>query len=128
MARKAINFVVAIIPLVFVGLAPETSYAECRVNHFKIRIGEVRTANWTVTNGGVCIAHFKLANTSRYTSLTISSKPSHGFAGRDGVDGIAYRPDPGFKGGDAFAFSVEGHGKGKPGEGTAVVQVFVRVE
>jgi hypothetical protein len=101
------------------GIAPPS----CQVNQFKIRIGETNTANWTVVNGGVCIAHFKLAETSHYNSLTISSEPAHGFAGANGVNGITYRPEPGFKGTDAFAFRVEGHSKGKPGEGTGVVRV-----
>src|ERR1700722_4200254 len=106
------------------GVAPPS----CQIDPFKIRIGETNTTNWKITNGSVCIAHFKLAETSRYNSVTISSRPAHGIAEADGVTGVTYRPDPGSKGKDAFAFSVEGYFKGKkrkPEEGTGVVRVFV---
>jgi hypothetical protein len=48
-------------------------------------------------------------------------------AGSAGVDSIAYRPEPGFKGSDAFVVR-EGHGKGKPGDGIATVRIYVQVE
>ena len=112
----------------FVGALPTGSQAACKIQHYIIRIGQTTTANWTSTDGSVCISNFKLAKTSRYSSLSIASKPSHGWAGRSGVDSLAYRPDPGFKGEDAFIVDVQGHGKGKPGEGTAVIRVYVRVE
>ncbi len=104
------------------GVAPPS----CQIDPFKIRIGETNTANWKITNGGVCVAHFKLAETSHYNSVKISSGPAHGIAEADGVTDLTYRPDPGFKGKDAFAVSVEGYFKGKKGRpeaGTGVVRV-----
>jgi hypothetical protein len=109
------------------GIAPPS----CQVNQFKIRIDETNTANWTVINGGVCVVHFNLAETSHYNSLTISPKPAHGIAEAHGVTAVTYRSEQGFKGEDTFAFSIEGYFKGKngkPGEGTGVVRVFIRAE
>jgi hypothetical protein len=109
------------------GVAPPS----CQIGSFKMRVGETNTANWAITNGGFCVARFKLAATSHFNSVTISSRPAHGIAEADGVAGVTYRPDQGFKGEDSFAFSVEGYFKGKkekPGDGTGVVRVFIRVE
>ena|ERR1700719_3165246 len=100
--------------------------AGCYIQHYDIRIGQTTTAYWT-TDGSPCVSNFRLAPTSRYSSLTIVSKPSHGFAGRSGVDSIAYRPNAGFKGDDTFTIRIEGHGKGAPGEGIAFVQVHIRI-
>jgi hypothetical protein len=117
-----------VVTLLLVGLFSREGYANCKIEHYIIRIGEITTANWTITNGSACVSNFKLAKTSKYSSVGISSKPSHGIAGSAGVDSIAYRPEPGFKGSDAFVVRVEGHGKGKPGEGIATVRIYVQVE
>jgi hypothetical protein len=122
-----LRLVAAGFAVVIVAFSPREAQAVCKIGHYIIRIGETTSANWT-TDGSPCVSNFKLAKTSKFSSLRIASKPSHGFAGRSGVDSIAYRADPGFKGTDAFVISIEGHGKGKPGEGTAIVRVYVRVE
>ena len=100
--------------------------AGCQIYHYDIKIGQTTSAYWT-TDGSPCISTFRLRSTSKYKSLTITSRPSHGFAGRSGVDSIAYRPSPGFKGEDTFTIRVQGRGNDLPTDGTAFVQVRVRV-
>ena len=124
--RANSNLAVGAVALAAFLLGSGAADAGCQIQHYRIRIGETTTAYWT-TDGSPCVSNFRLAPTSRYRSLTIDSKPSHGFAGRSGVDSIAYRPNPGFKGDDIFTVRIEGHGKGAPGEGTAFVQIHVHV-
>jgi hypothetical protein len=61
-------------------------------------------STWHTTGGSPC------ASTSRHPEhiekIEIDMKPKHGIAGKNGSFGVAYKPNPGFKGSDSFSYAV----------------------
>jgi hypothetical protein len=49
--------------------------------------------------------------------IEIVSRPQHGIAGRSGPYGVAYKPNAGFHGTDAFAYDVISNSNYREGAG-----------
>jgi hypothetical protein len=58
--------------------------------------------------------------------ITIDAPPGRGTLTSRGRSGVVYRPDPGFKGADSFAFSL--HGRPNATSGAAVVHVRATID
>jgi hypothetical protein len=59
-------------------------------------------------------------------SFQIESPPAHGEVVARGRTGVVYLPQPGFKGDDAFAFSIEGSSEISTGKSVVRVNAAVR--
>lgn len=65
-------------------------------------------------------------NPQYIASIEIENKPAHGLAGRNGPFGVAYQPNPGFKGIDDFTYKVTSNSEYRKGPGWTA-RVHVRI-
>jgi hypothetical protein len=66
------------------------------------------------------------STTAQIDMMTITLSPQHGTAKPRGRTGVIYRPAPGFRGEDAFAYVRQG--ASSQYRGSSLVRVNVRVE
>jgi len=79
---------------------------------------------WTITDGSSCSSSSN--RPQHIQDIEVVTKPKFGIAGRDGPNGVAYQPNPGFKGEDAFSYKVTSNADYRKGAGlTALVHVKV---
>ena len=100
--------------------------ARCERSHIPWRYGQQVSSVWR-TDGAVCT---DVPNEHQYiAAIQITERPKHGVLGKAGLFGLAYKPDPGFKGTDtlSFAFVSNNTWHGGPGQ-VANVSITVIVE
>jgi hypothetical protein len=102
------------------------AFARCERSHIPWRYGQSVSSTWR-TDGDVCT---DVPNEHQYiAAIQITERPKHGVLGKAGLFGLAYKPDPGFRGTDtlSFAFVSNGTWRGGPGQ-VANVSITVIVE
>ena len=107
-------------------LASAPALARCERSHIPWRYGESVSSVWT-TDGAVCQ---DVPNEHQYiAAIRITQRPKHGVLGKAGLFGLAYKPDPGFKGTDTLAFAFVSNSTWRGGAGLiANVSITVVVQ
>jgi hypothetical protein len=79
------------------------------------QFGETFSSTWHITGGSSC------KTTSRHpeviAAIEITARPRNGIAGKDGLFGVAYKPNEGFKGSDTFSYAVTSNASHHGGAG-----------
>jgi hypothetical protein len=111
--------------LIYIALClPDIAYAKCSHPPIPWGYGRSITTAWHITDGSICVTTSSFPE--HIARIDIVSKPKHGIAGKSGPLAVAYKPNPGFKGGDAFSYDVTSNSNWKRGAGwVAHVTVFV---
>jgi hypothetical protein len=108
-------------------LAISTANAACHHQHMPWRFDQSFSSTWRTDNRSVCTS--TNYHPEYIAKIEIVSKPQHGIAGKNGPYGIAYKPEPGFHGSDAFTYAVTSSSNWRGGAGhVAHVTVFVIVD
>jgi hypothetical protein len=106
---------------------PAMASAKCAHPPIPWKFGGSISSSWRSTDGSVCVSTSNHPN--HIASIEITSKPSNGVAGKNGPFGVAYKPNPGFRGSDAFSYAVTSNAQYRKGAGmVAHVTVYVSVE
>jgi hypothetical protein len=103
--------------------------AACHTDHFNFFYGSDASATMHVSSGGRCTINLVLGHTGSIKSIAVTEQAKHGSASYNGgiaYPEIAYHSSPGYKGDDAFAFSVDGEGIHRSGLSTIRVSVDVK--
>ncbi len=100
--------------------------AACEVTPFRFLPGSDSDVVLTVTAGSRCNVTIRAAARTSFNSNKISSPPANGLARTNGTAGASYQPRAGFKGSDAFAFTVCYTSLGRPGCSTLRVRVTIQ--
>jgi hypothetical protein len=98
---------------------------ECRPTPVPLGFGTEIEGRILVSAGVPCPLSLRLGS-ARVDSLNVAVPPSHGVVTPRGRTGLVYRPFRGFRGEDAFSFSL--HGRSSQSSGEAVVRVRVTVQ
>ena len=98
---------------------------DCRVEPIPLALGRQSDVPIALSANTPCAILIK-AGSAVLDDITIDAPPRHGTLALRGRTGVVYRPGPGFKGRDAFAFSL--HGRSSAAPGTAAIQVRAVVE
>lgn len=108
-------------------LAISTADAACHHPPMPWHFDQSFSSTWRTDDQSVCTStNYHPENIAR---IEIVSRPHHGIAGKNGPYGVAYKPEPGFHGSDAFTYVVTSSGNWRGGAGhVANVTVFVIVE
>ena len=118
-------FVTAALLALLVG---PVSSAEARCRHPPVawKFGQTVSSLWSTDEEAVCISRNLYPD--QIEKIQIVSKPQHGTAGAAGGDSVAYKPNWGYRGSDAFTYIVISNGNTEKGAGrVARVNVFVEV-
>ena len=110
-------------------LSVTPSRAACHVDHFDFFYGSDASATMHASSGGRCTIKINLGHTGSIKSIAVTEQAKHGSAlynGSLGYPEIAYHSSPGYKGDDAFAFSVDGEGIHRSGLSTIRVSVDLK--
>jgi hypothetical protein len=105
-------------------LVPTLAEARCTHPGIPWVFGSKTSSTGWITEGSVCTStNFHPENIG---SIEIVSKPRNGIAGKSGLFGVAYKPNPGFKGSDAFTYAVTSNAHYRRGAGlVAYITVYV---
>src|SRR5712691_2223527 len=107
-------------------LCPFTAQAACNAN-FSFTFGQATSGFMTTGSGEACAASaVRTAGTTVIKSVKVVSPPKNGSASA-GSNGVTYRSKPGYKGSDAFTFTIFGDGKAGTNV-TATIQMSVTVQ
>jgi hypothetical protein len=98
---------------------------DCRVEPIPLALGRHSDVPIALPANTPCAILVKAGGAVLH-DITIDAAPQHGTLALRGRTGVVYRPSPGFKGSDAFAFSL--HGRSSAAPGTAAIQVRAVVE
>jgi hypothetical protein len=100
--------------------------ARCERSHISWRYGQQASSIWH-TDGAVCT---DVPNEHQYIArIRITKRPKHGILGKAGTFGLAYKPNPGFKGTDSLSFAFVSNNSWRGGAGqVANVSITVIVE
>jgi hypothetical protein len=98
---------------------------DCRVEPIPLALGRHSDVPIALPANTPCTILVK-AGSIVLDDITIDAAPQHGTLARRGRTGVVYRPSPGFRGSDAFAFSL--HRRSSAAPGTAAIQVRAVVE
>jgi hypothetical protein len=123
MPRPAFAFAVGLASLA--ALAPAEA-GPCQVYPFRLVFAADSATTMNAASGKDCPIVARSEEKFAIDSNEITIPPSHGGAKTKGKSGAYYRSNPGFRGGDVFAFTLCGSDKGKPGCSTVRVKVHVR--
>jgi hypothetical protein len=103
-----------LVALATLSLLPSTPCrAACRTDHFNFFYGSDASATMYVSSGARCSIKLALGPTGSIKSIEVTERAKHGSASYNGSLGypeIAYQSSSGYKGVDAFAFTVDGQG------------------
>jgi hypothetical protein len=103
-----------------------TAQAGCRHPPIGWKFGKTVSTLWTTDEEAVCTSRNLYPD--KIEKIEIVSKARHGTAGAAGIDSVAYKPNWGYRGSDAFTYAVISNGNAKKGAGrVARVNVFVEV-
>jgi hypothetical protein len=109
----------AVIPL-------SAANANCRHPPIHWKFEKTVSTLWSTDEEAVCIS--RNLYPENISKIEIASKPRHGTAGAAGTDSVAYKPNWGYRGSDAFTYIVISSANTKKGAGRiARVNVFVEV-
>jgi hypothetical protein len=100
--------------------------AECAFVRFRFMFGSDAATSMQVGSGQPCAIGVRAGARSVFESVRVSSQASSGTVSASGASGVVYRSKPGFRGSDAFAFTVTGHGPASSGPSTIRVSVTVQ--
>jgi len=102
------------------------AWAGCHRSHIPWRYGQEVSSVWR-TDGGVCT---DTPNEHQYIAeIRITGRPQHGILGKAGKFGLAYKPNPGFKGTDSLSFAFVSNRSWEGGAGqVAKVDITIIVE
>jgi hypothetical protein len=98
---------------------------ECRTTPARLAFVPVTEVKATVSAGTPCLVSLRLGS-ARVQKLSITVDPQYGLVAPRGRTGVIYRPQSGFRGEDAFWFSLDGPSNQNPG--AAVVRVGITVK
>jgi hypothetical protein len=98
--------------------------SECVVTPSRLAFVPMTEVKMTTSARSPCLLSLRLG-TAPVDALTITADPQHGVVVPRGRTGVVYRPLSGFRGEDAFWFSLDGRSNQNPG--AAVVRVGVTV-
>jgi hypothetical protein len=110
--------------LVIASSAP--AWARCERSHIPWRYGEQVSSVWH-TDGSVLT---DVPKEHQYIAqIRITERPKHGILGKAGTFGLAYKPNPGFKGTDSLSFAFVSNSSWRGGVGqVANVSISIIVE
>ena len=98
----------------------------CKVR-FSFVFGQVTSGTMATASGGSCAAQAdRTGSKTVIKSVKVASPPKNGTASA-GAIGVTYRSRPGFKGSDAFTFTIFGDGDAGTNK-TATIQMSVTVQ
>jgi hypothetical protein len=103
--------------------------AACLTDHFNFFYGSDASATMHVSSGARCSIKLVLGPTGSIKSIEVTERAKHGSASYNdslAYPEIAYRSSPGYKGVDAFGFSVNGQGIHRNGVSNIRVSVDVK--
>jgi Bacterial Ig domain len=101
--------------------------ADTCIAKYHFMFDQVVPGTMAAASGIPCVSNFSwTAATTVVKSVRVASPPKNGSASA-GSAGVTYRSNPGFKGSDAFTFTVFGDGKVGHNK-TATVQMMVSVQ
>jgi hypothetical protein len=101
---RRIGLACAIIVAVLSVTLPASALAECDRPFINWGWGVTVNSTWHTSGGSVCVVTFRWPEYN--AKIDIASKPKHGMAGKDGPFGVAYKPNPGYRGRDDFVFRI----------------------
>jgi hypothetical protein len=101
-----------------------TAPPECRMDPSSLLFGVDEQAFMTVPANAPCAIWPRA--TSRVDDFKITAPPENGIAAPRARSGVVYRPNPNFRGEDAFSFSLRGKSGRFDGESVIRVQVLVK--
>jgi hypothetical protein len=110
---------------IWIGLS-RPAMAFCEHPPTKWAFGQQFSQTW-ITDGEVCksISNFP----ENIDEIRITEKAKHGISGKNGRYGVAYKPNPGFKGTDSFTYEVISNANYRKGPGmVATVMITVIVQ
>ena len=116
--------------VIFCGLGfllwPLAAQAACSAN-FSFTFGQATGGTMTASTGQPCAANVsRTGGKTVIKSVKVAAAPRNGTASA-GTNGVTYRSKPGFKGSDAFTFTI--FGDGNAGNNlTATIQMSVTVQ
>jgi hypothetical protein len=113
-----------VLGLLIASMAP--AWARCERSHISWRYGQQVSSVWH-TDGAVCT---DVPNEHQYIAqIRITERPQHGILGKAGTFGLAYKPNPGFKGTDSLSFAFVSNNSWQGGAGqVANVSITIIVE
>jgi hypothetical protein len=103
--------------------------AACHTDKFTFFYGSDTSTTMHVSSGGRCTINIVLGPTGSIKSIAVTEQAKHGSASYNGgiaYPEIAYQSSRGYKGADAFAFTVDGQGIHRSGLSTIRVSVDVK--
>jgi hypothetical protein len=112
--------------LATISMLAEADAASCRFLPFRFFIAADAATSMNVESGKDCSVRIPSGGSFMLESNRITTSPGHGGARPNGVESTFYRSYPGYRGKDAFAFTLCGSDNGKPGCATVRVRVYVR--
>jgi hypothetical protein len=122
LAKIRLPLASTVFALLSIGLC-RPAVAACDHEPTKWIFGQSFYQTWR-TDGAAC------ASKSNYPEnigeIRIIEKAKHGIFGKNGPFGVAYRPNPGFKGTDSFSYEVISNARYRHGAGV-VATVFITV-
>ena len=103
------------------------AYAACKHDRIPWRFGQSMASMWVTDDRSVCTSTHN--HPEHIAKIEIESRPQHGVAGKSGPFAVAYKPNPGFHGSDAFTYAVTSNDNYRRGAGlVARISVFVTVQ
>jgi hypothetical protein len=106
---------------------PSIAAAKCTKPPMPWKFGGSLSSTWRTTEDSVCQTTSN--HPENIASIEIDAKPKNGIAGKNGPYGVAYKPNPGFRGSDVFSYSVTSNANYRRGAGlVARVTVYVIAE
>jgi len=103
-------------------LSSVPALARCERSHIPWRYGQSVASVWH-TDGAVCTDVPE--RTSVHCAIRITERPKHGALGKAGLFGLAYKPEPGFKGTDTLSFAFVSNSSWRGGPGQVSITVIV---
>lgn len=107
-------------------IASAAAAEACAVRRFHFAFGADTAATMLASSGELCWLRVQAGQDSIFQSVRIVAKAAHGSVTRTGSATVNYRSYPGYRGPDAFAFTVTG--KGPTSAGPSTIRVSVAVE
>jgi hypothetical protein len=119
------TFAAATLPALLVG-SISNAEAGCRHPPIGWKFGRTVSSPWSTDEEAVCTSRNLYPD--QIEKIEIVAKPRHGTAGAAGGDSVAYKPNWGYRGSDAFTYIVISNGNaGKGSSRVARVNIFVDV-
>jgi hypothetical protein len=106
---------------------PTIAAAKCSHPPTPWKFGGSLSSTWRTTEDSVCLSTSN--HPENIATIEIEAKPKNGVAGKNGPYGIAYKPNPGFRGSDSFSYAVTSNAHYRLGVGhVARVTIYVIAE